>query len=90
MSQRMPLSDLVGLVGVAAYVSAYALLQLGRLHSGDGRYLLLNGLGSVCLLMSLMGNFNLPSFVTQALWLFFTLVGFVGLWRRARAARPVV
>ena len=87
MSQRMPFSDLVGLIGVAAYVSAYALLQLGRLDSGDGRYLLLNGLGALFLLMSLMGNFNLPSFVTQALWLAFTLVGFLGMRRRARAAR---
>jgi hypothetical protein len=34
-----------------------------------------------------MGNFNLPSFVTQALWLAFTLVGFLGMRRRARAAR---
>jgi hypothetical protein len=73
--------DIIELFGVVVYVSGYALLQLDRLKSSENLYLLLNGLGSALILVSLWNSFNLPSFITQALWLVFTVVGFF----RARA-----
>ena len=79
----MTLPDLVGLLGVAAYLTAYALLQLNRLGSHDPRYLVLNAVGSTLILVSLVYDFNLPSFVTQTAWLVFTAVGFV----RSRGGR---
>ena len=80
----MTLPNLVGLLGVAAYLTAYALLQLNRLGSHDPRYLVLNAAGSALILVSLLYDFNLPSFVTQTAWLVFTAVGFV----RSRRGRP--
>ena len=41
----------------------------------------LNVIGPVCILVSLTGAFNLPSFLTQVFWLGLTLVGW---WRRRR------
>lgn len=82
----MTLPDLVGLLGVAAYLTAYALLQLNRLGSHDRRYLVLNAAGSALILVSLVYDFNLPSFVTQTAWLVFTAVGFVR--SRGGGARP--
>lgn len=79
----MTLPDLVGLLGVGAYLTAYALLQLNRLGSHDPRYLVLNAAGSALILVSLVYDFNLPSFVTQTAWLVFTVVGFV----RSRGGR---
>ena len=38
--------DFIGLIGVAAYLSAYGLLQLGTLKVEDSRYALLNALGA--------------------------------------------
>lgn len=69
--------DVIGLFGVVAYVSAYAMLQLEKLRGSDNLYLLLNGAGSVLILVSLSHSFNLPSFITQSLWLIFTIVGFL-------------
>ncbi len=80
----MTIPNLVGLLGVAAYLTAYALLQLNRLGSHDPRYLVLNAAGSALILVSLVYDFNLPSFVTQTAWLVFTAVGFVRS-RRGRA-----
>ena len=73
----MSVADIVGLVGVAAYLSAYGLLQLGILKVEDGRYALLNGTGAVAILYSLIFDFNLPSFITQAAWLVLTVIGFM-------------
>jgi multidrug transporter EmrE-like cation transporter len=73
----MTLADVIGLIGVAAYLSAYGLLQLGILRVEDGRYALLNGVGAVAILYSLIFDFNLPSFITQTAWLILTIVGYV-------------
>jgi len=82
----LSLYDIVGLFGVAAYIGAYALLQVDRLRSDDLRYLALNGVGSGLILVSLLGSFNLPSFVTQTLWLGFTIVGAFRALAKRRAA----
>ena len=79
----MSIADFVGLIGVVAYLAAYGLLQLGILTVDDGRYALLNGIGSVAILYSLTFDFNLPSFITQTAWLIFTIIGYA----RSRAKR---
>jgi len=85
----MNLPDLVGLIGVAAYLSAYGLLQLGTLKVEDNRYALLNALGALLILYSLLFDFNLASFVTQSAWLILTAIGYVRSHiRRSRTAQP--
>lgn len=82
----MTLPDVVGLIGVVAYLAAYGLLQLGLLKVEDGRYALLNGIGASAILYSLLYDFNLSSFITQTAWLVFTLVGYI----RSRVKRVQV
>jgi hypothetical protein len=79
----MSMPDIVGLVGVAAYLSAYGLLQMGILKLEDPRYALLNALGALLILYSLAFDFNLASFVTQTAWLVLTIIGYI----RSRARR---
>ncbi len=79
----MSVADVVGLIGVAAYLSAYGLLQLGKLKVEDNQYALLNGIGALAILYSLIFDFNLPSFITQSAWLLFTIIGYA----RSRAKR---
>jgi hypothetical protein len=81
----MSIADFIGLIGVAAYLSAYGLLQLGILKVEDDRYALLNGIGAIAILYSLIFDFNLPSFITQAAWLIFTIIGYV----RSRSRRKL-
>jgi hypothetical protein len=82
----MSVPDLIGLVGVVAYLSAYGLLQLGILKAEDLRYALLNALGALLILYSLIFDFNLASFVTQAAWLVLTPLGYI---RSRMKGRPV-
>ena len=78
----MTVSDAVGLLGVALYVAAYAGLQLGVFELSDVRYTLLNLVGGLAVIYSLVWSFNLAAFVTQVLWLVFTVIGYL----RARKA----
>jgi hypothetical protein len=79
----MTFADIVGLIGVGSYLLAHGLLQLGRISIEDGRYTLLNLLGAVLILYSLIYSFNLPSFVTQLIWGGLTILGYV----RARSKK---
>ena len=67
--------DLVGNVGVLLMVIAYLLLQLEKLSSSALNYLLLNVIGAVLVIVSLMFRFNLSAFLMEAFWLLISLYG---------------
>ncbi|WP_211165202.1 CBU_0592 family membrane protein [Aromatoleum toluolicum] len=79
---RMNIPDLVGLIGVAGCLAAYAGLQLGRFQQYDLPYLVLNIVSPACLLFSLYHNFNLSAVITQVLWLGLTVIAWVKAVRR--------
>jgi len=84
----MNVPDFIGLIGVAAYLLAYGLLQFGILKVEDSRYALLNALGALFILYSLLFDFNLASFITQAAWLVLTPLGYIrSRIKSSRAAR---
>ena len=77
----LSLLDLIGLVGVVAYVAAHFLVQVLHHSPADRPAVVLNVVGPACMLVSLAGSFNLASFLSQCFWLGLTLVGW---WRRRR------
>lgn len=78
--------DLVGNVGVLLMVIAYLLLQLEKLSGSAQSYLLLNAVGAVMVMISLMFRFNLSAFLMEAFWLLISLYGLAKpLFERAKA-----
>ena len=73
--------DLIGNAGVVAILATYALVQLDRMAVRDLSYSLLNALGAVFILVSLMFDFNLSSFVIEVVWLVISVYAIV---RRGR------
>jgi hypothetical protein len=67
--------DLVGNMGVLLMVIAYLLLQLEKLSSSALSYLLLNTVGAILVIISLMFRFNLSAFLMEAFWLLISLYG---------------
>ena len=67
--------DLVGNIGVLLMVIAYLLLQLEKLSSSALSYLLLNAVGAMMVMISLMFRFNLSAFLMEAFWLLISLYG---------------
>ena len=79
--------DLVGNLGVLLMVIAYLLLQLEKLSSSATSYLLLNAVGAVMVIISLMFRFNLSAFLMEAFWLLISLYGLAKpLFSRSRVA----
>jgi len=56
-------------------VVAYLLLQLEKLSSSAVSYLLLNAVGAILVMVSLMFRFNLSAFFMEAFWLLISLYG---------------
>ena len=78
------LPDAIGLIGVAAILTAYALLQTERLRASDPRYSAANALGAAAILFSLAYDFNLSAVVIEGSWL---VISIYGLARTRRARR---
>ncbi|HET6890405.1 MAG TPA: hypothetical protein VFH31_04830 [Pyrinomonadaceae bacterium] len=77
--------DLVGFVGVLLIIVAYLLLQLEKLPSSSPIYSLMNALGALLIIISLLFDFNLSAFVVETFWF---LISLLGLTRTLLASRP--
>lgn len=79
--------DFVGNLGVLCILGTYLGLQLERLTATGYPYSYINGLGAVLILVSLMYDFNLSSFIIEVFWL---LISVLGILRRYRSDRTAV
>jgi hypothetical protein len=67
----------IGLVGAAIFVVAYFANQAHWLSSQDWRFPAANLAGALLILVSLFGEWNLPSVVIEAFWAAISLYGLV-------------
>lgn len=80
--------DLAGLAGVVLIVIAYLLLQLNKLPSSALSYSLLNAVGALLVMVSLIFSFNLSAFLMEAFWFLISVYGLLkSLISRPAAAR---
>ncbi len=76
----------LGLTGVVLVLLAYGLVSAGKLQATEQRYQLINIVGTIGVLISLMVQWNLSSFLLNAAWL---VIGIVGVLRMGRKERIV-
>ena len=69
--------DVVGSFGVFLIVITYLLIQLNKLSNLDIRYSLLNAIGALLILVSLLFKFNLSAFIVEIFWLIISTVGII-------------
>ncbi|MBA2078123.1 MAG: hypothetical protein BGP10_00525 [Rhodanobacter sp. 68-29] len=80
--------DWAGYIGVLLVLLAFFLLQAHKLHGNGLTYQLMNVLGAVGVMLSLLfGSFNWPAFVMQLAWLLIGIYGIVRGAQRRREAR---
>ncbi len=79
--------DVLGLSGVALGIFSYARVQWRRDFAKTLDYSLMNFIGSVLIIISLMHNWNLPAFVSNLLWILISLYGMYRCLKYAYRAR---
>ncbi|MDO1530478.1 hypothetical protein QMK61_16700 [Fulvimonas sp. R45] len=79
--------DWAGYIGVLLVLLAYFLLQAHKLHGNRLAYQLMNILGAIGVMLSLLfGSFNWSAFLMQVAWL---LIGIYGVARSMQKRREV-
>ena len=73
--------DFVGNVGVFLLLAAYLLLQLNKITSNQISYSLMNAVGAILILISLIFEFNLSAFAIEFFWLLISIVGIIDYLR---------
>ena len=75
MTANVTWFDLAGFLGVLLIVVAYLLLQLDKLPSSALSYSLLNAVGALLIIVSLLFKFNFSAFLIEVFWFLISLLG---------------
>lgn len=67
--------DLIGYAGVFMVLVAYTLLQARRMDGNGVWYPLINLVGAILILISLLYKPNMPAIVMEAAWVVVSIVG---------------
>lgn len=74
----LSISDLIGILGVIIIIIAYILLQLEKMDPKGLSFSLLNTIGAFFIIVSLVYDWNLASFIMEFTWM---IVSFYGIWK---------
>jgi len=77
--------DFAGNIGVALMVLGYLLLQAEKIRSSDLSYSLMNGVGALLVVVSLLYRFNLSAFLVEGFWFLISVYGLIKFAVRPRA-----
>ncbi len=69
--------NIIGLIGVGLVLSAYFLLQFNKINAKGILFSLINLIGAVLILLSLLIHWNLASVVIEVFWIMISFYGLV-------------
>lgn len=78
------LADIVGIFGAALIITAYFLLQTGRVRPESVWFSVANALGATGIIFSLVYDFNLSAMIIELFWLAISVFGLVRALRLRR------
>jgi len=77
--------DFAGNIGVGLMVFAYLLLQAEKVRSRDLSYSVMNGIGALLVVVSLLYRFNLSAFLVESFWFVISVYGLLKFASKRRA-----
>lgn len=78
---HLTLSDLFGILGVIVIIIAYTLLQFEKMDAKDLGFSVLNTLGAFLIIISLLYNWNLSSFLMETTWIVISIYGIIKYYK---------
>lgn len=77
--------DAIGSFGALIVVAAYFATQMRMMNSDDLAFPVINLLGSVLIVFSLLENFNLASMLIEGFWIVISFIGIIQHFRLRKA-----
>ncbi|MFA5215972.1 hypothetical protein [Sulfuricurvum sp.] len=87
---QLSLSDLIGILGVIIIIIGYMLLQLDKMDAKDLGFSVLNTLGALLIILSLLYAWNLPSFIMEFTWMMISMYGIFKYYSKKRKEENAV
>ncbi len=81
----LTIADAVGSFGALIVVAAYFATQMRMMNSADLAFPVLNLVGSVLIVFSLLQNFNLASMLIECFWIVISMIGIAQFLRSRNA-----
>ena len=78
---QLSLIDLIGIVGVIIIIIGYMLLQLEKIDAKDLSFSVLNSFGALLIIISLIYDWNLASFIMEFTWMMISLYGILKYYK---------
>ena len=69
--------SVIGIIGVSLLIISYFLLQINKISSNSLSFSLINFIGSFLITISLLDEWNLPSFIIEVFWMLISLFGII-------------
>jgi predicted membrane protein len=76
------IAHLIGIIGMACVVFAYFAAERDWLDNKNVKYYLINLIGAILLLISLLINFNLGSFIIEIFWIAISIRGIINSYQK--------
>jgi predicted membrane protein len=73
----MDIFQIIGFIGMLFIVYAYFLLQASKVKHNSLKFQIINLIGAILLIISLLVHFNLGSFLIEVFWIIITLYGII-------------
>ena len=77
--------DIIGLTAPVLFLYAYAMISIGKWQAESLRFQLMNFIGAIALIISLMKDWNLPVFILESCWGLISFYGIIKALRKRRA-----
>lgn len=78
---QLSIPDVIGILGVIIIIIGYMLLQLERIDAKDLSFSILNTLGAFLIIISLLYDWNLSSFIMEFTWMMISFYGIVKYYK---------
>lgn len=78
--------DVIGSIGVTAFLVAYTGLQVRKISATSFLYSFLNLVGALAIFYSLFYQWNLSSFVIEVAWILLSAYGLLRYFQRRKVA----
>lgn len=82
--------SVIGWIGLSApvlFLFAYAMISIGRWHADMLRFQVMNFLGALAILISLVEQWNLPVFILEICWGAISVYGITKVLRKRKAEK---
>lgn len=76
----------LGMLGTVTVVGTFAAVSAGKLQASSARYQWLNVLGTAAVLLSLIVQYNRPSFILNSAWLAIGVFSLVRIYRKRKSS----